>query len=101
MKDKYSIVVPYVLLISLYPVPSSDTFLFPRLRLVLINVFVERLILRMKNVDDPGTQACISTLMFNRPAPGSESDASEDISEVDSEASPLEIPTQSEEKSIV
>ncbi|TEB20085.1 hypothetical protein FA13DRAFT_1743458 [Coprinellus micaceus] len=80
VKDKYSIVGP--------------------LRLVLINVFVERLILRMKNVDDPGTQACISSLMFNRPAPGSGSDASEDISEAFSEASPLERRASSEEKSI-
>lgn len=36
-----------------------------RLSWLLINVFAERLLLSMKQVDHPGTRAVISTLVFN------------------------------------
>ncbi|KAF6749357.1 hypothetical protein DFP72DRAFT_913238 [Ephemerocybe angulata] len=34
-------------------------------KLLLIPIFADRLLLKMQNIDDPGTQAVISTLMFD------------------------------------
>ncbi|KAF5311210.1 hypothetical protein D9611_013005 [Ephemerocybe angulata] len=34
-------------------------------KLLLIPIFADRLLLKMQNIDDPGTQAAISTLMFD------------------------------------
>ena len=41
-------------------------------------VFVDRLILQMRKVDDPGTQVALSTLMFNHGNPARESGDSSD-----------------------
>ena len=67
--------------------PASPPFAFGnrsnplRLRWVFVTIFADRLLVQMRKVDDPGTRAALTTLMFhhdNKRAAG-ESGTSEDF----------------------
>ncbi|KAJ3522215.1 hypothetical protein NMY22_g11987 [Coprinellus aureogranulatus] len=74
-----------VALTAIPGIPVRDKYqIVGPLRLLLINVFVERLLLRMKQIDDADTQAVISALVFdhdNRTPSDTEVTASEAVSD--------------------
>ncbi|TEB20086.1 hypothetical protein FA13DRAFT_1780131 [Coprinellus micaceus] len=55
---------------------TDDYAVFKALRWILVMVFVDRLLLQMRSVSDPGTQAVISSLIFEKESDGRESERS-------------------------